>query len=84
MLQHPELSETRVELGRGDVLLLYTDGLTEAAPPGWTDAQLRERAGALPKGDLDDLLAALEAAAVSDADDRPRDDIALLALRAAS
>ena len=81
--EHPELTETRVELGLGDVLLLYTDGLTEAAPPGWTDAQLRERVGALPKDDLDGLLAALEAAAVAAAGDRPRDDIALLALRAA-
>ena len=54
--EHPELTETRVELGLGDVLLLYTDGLTEAAPPGWTDAQLRERVGALPKDDLDELL----------------------------
>ena len=31
--EHPELTETRVELGLGDVLLLYTDGLTEAVPP---------------------------------------------------
>jgi hypothetical protein len=63
--------------------LLYTDGLTEAAPPGWTVPQLYDRLRDRPAQDLDALLAYLEALAVSEAEGRPRDDIALLALRAA-
>jgi PAS domain S-box-containing protein len=83
-VERPELVETRIELEPGDVLLLYTDGLTEVAPPGWTDAQLRDRLRSCPMVDLDALLAHLEALAVSEAGDDPHDDIALLALRAAS
>ena len=82
-VEHPELTETRVELEPGDILLLYTDGLTEAAPPGWTDAELRDRLRACTRDDLAVLLAELEAAAVATAAGHPRDDIALLALRAA-
>jgi serine phosphatase RsbU (regulator of sigma subunit) len=75
------LIETRVDLGLGDILLLYTDGLTEESPPGWTDAQLHDRVRTCPTDDLDALLAELESLAVSEAAGRPRDDIALLALR---
>ncbi len=82
-VEHPELIETRVELEPGDILLLYTDGLTEAEPPGWTDAGLRDRLRTCTRDDLAALLAQLEAAAVAAAAGNPRDDIALLALRAA-
>jgi phosphoserine phosphatase RsbU/P len=74
---------SRVELEPGDILLLYTDGLTEAAPPGWTESQLHDRLRACPTDDLDALLAHLEALVISEAEGRPRDDIAMLALRAA-
>jgi PAS domain S-box-containing protein len=82
-VEQPELTETRVELEPGDILLLYTDGLTEAAPPGWTDAELDDRLRACTRDDLATLLAQLEAAAVAAAEGNPRDDIALLALRPA-
>jgi PAS domain S-box-containing protein len=82
-VEHPELTETRVELEPGEILLLYTDGLTEAAPPGWTESQLHDRLRACPTDDLDALLAHLEALVISEAEGRPRDDIAMLALRAA-
>jgi PAS domain S-box-containing protein len=74
--------ETSITLTREQTLLLFTDGLTEAAAPrGWSDAQLRERIAACPTDDLDAMLASLEASAIADADGHPRDDIALLALR---
>ena len=82
-VEHPELTETRIELELGDILLLHTDGLTESTPPGWTVAQLHDRLRACPTDDLDALLAYLEALAVTEAEGPPRDDIALLALRAA-
>jgi serine phosphatase RsbU (regulator of sigma subunit) len=71
-----------VELGREGTLVLYTDGLTEAAPPRWSRAQLHDWLRAGPRDDLDALLEHLEGLAVREAEGRPRDDIAMLALRA--
>jgi serine phosphatase RsbU (regulator of sigma subunit) len=77
-------TETRVALAPGETLLLYTDGLTEAAaPPGWSTDELIERLQAHRSETLQDLLARLESEAISEADGHPRDDIALLAVRRA-
>lgn len=78
----PDLSEIPVRFAVGDTMLLYTDGLTDAAPPRSGHAELLHwlRSGA--SDDLDALLARLETRALKTADGRPRDDIALLALRA--
>jgi PAS domain S-box-containing protein len=75
-------AETRLTLAAGEILLLYTDGLTDAAaPPGWTEAQLERRLRECPRAELDGLLERLEAMAIEEARGHPRDDIALLALR---
>lgn len=79
-----KFAERRITMQEGEVLVLYTDGLTEAAaPPGWSEEQLERRllAAAAVDNDLDGLLAHLEAGAIDDAGGHPRDDIALLALR---
>jgi PAS domain S-box-containing protein len=80
-----EFAETHLTLQQGEILVLYTDGLTEAAaPPGWSEQQLEQRllaAATAADHDLDGLLARLEAGAIDDAHGHPRDDIALLALR---
>ena len=81
-VEDPELTEVAVELGREGTLVLYTDGLTEAAPPRWSRAQLHDWLRAGPRDDLDALLEHLEGLAVREAEGRPRDDIAMLALRA--
>ncbi len=77
-----DLTESRLEIRPDDVLLLYTDGLTDAASPGWSDAQLHAEIRASADRDLDRLLAGLESRVVAAAGGSPRDDIALLALRA--
>jgi PAS domain S-box-containing protein len=77
----PALRETPVTLEHGEILVLHTDGLTDAAPPRWSDEELHRQLREAPAGQLEGLLAYLEALAVDSAGGRPRDDIALLALR---
>lgn len=82
---HPlKLRERETDLAPGDTLLLYTDGVTEA---GRSSGQLGEQglidlctAGS-PHHTLQSLLQRIEHAALQHAGGRPRDDIALLALR---
>jgi PAS domain S-box-containing protein len=78
----PAFHATELLLDRGDVLLLYTDGVTEAGSR--TDpfgehgliALLRTLAGAEPQ----DVVDAVEQAVVDAQEGQPRDDVALLAL----
>ncbi len=77
------LEECEADLAPGETLLLYTDGVTEA---GRSRGQLGEE-GLLElcaqRSDraLGELLKSIEATALEHAGGRPRDDIALLALR---
>jgi serine phosphatase RsbU (regulator of sigma subunit) len=76
------LADAAATIGRGDAILLYTDGVTEAGPRDATIGQsglsalLRRVAGASPHGIVD----AVEAAVVGAQVGEPRDDVALLAL----
>ncbi|HEX2102187.1 MAG TPA: SpoIIE family protein phosphatase [Solirubrobacteraceae bacterium] len=78
----PAFHETELALDRGDVLLLYTDGVTEAGPRGRPFGErglvdlLAKLAGAEPQ----DVVDAVEAAVVDAQEGQPRDDVALLAL----
>jgi serine phosphatase RsbU (regulator of sigma subunit) len=82
MLAEPRIHDAAFDLGVGDVLLLYTDGVTEAGPRGapvgveGLRALLAGLAGRAPQGIVD----AVEAAAVAAQTGEPRDDVALLAL----
>ncbi len=80
-VRQPMLTDTSLALLAGDILVLYTDGLTEARPPGWTSDEVMERLSHCPSGDLAEMLTSLETAAVDATGEPPRDDIALLALR---
>ena len=79
--------EDSTVLAPGDALMLFTDGLTEAGAPRrlWSpddvDTAL-EQARAAAGGSVQRLVEQLAAAALGDVDADPRDDVALLALRA--
>ncbi len=82
LLAEPSFTATEHRLGPGDVLLLYTDGVTEAGdrtrPFG--DAGLAELLATLAGEPPDVVVDAVEQAVVDAQEGEPRDDIALLAL----
>jgi serine phosphatase RsbU (regulator of sigma subunit) len=77
----PRLHEVDVELRRGDTVLLYTDGVTEAGPAGDEigDEGLAQILAGLRGLSPDQIVDAVEQAAVEAQDGKPRDDIALVA-----
>lgn len=79
----PELSEWTVDLGPGDTLVLYTDGVTEARLEGRLFGEERlhdllSGCGALPAAEV---VARVERAVLEFQKHSPADDIAVLALR---
>jgi PAS domain S-box-containing protein len=77
----PDLREVDVALGSGDTVLLYTDGVTEAGPAGseiGEDGLVRLLAG-MGGMSPEEIVDAVEQAAVAIQDGQPRDDIALVA-----
>jgi PAS domain S-box-containing protein len=82
VVAEPQFRETDVTLGDSDVLLLYTDGVTEAGPRvrQFGDDGFRELLATLAGESPERVVDAVEAAVVTIQDGRPRDDIALLAL----
>jgi serine phosphatase RsbU (regulator of sigma subunit) len=86
LVDDPNLSDARTELGPGDAVLLYTDGVTEADAPRrvWTQEELgavvAEAAGATAQ----ELVDHVANAALSGLTAPPRDDVAILALRLTS
>ena len=83
IIEQPELPEVQLELGPGDLLAFYTDGVSEAAAPRrlLSEAELAalvvERAADGPRAVVEHL----EATAVALAGGNPRDDIACLAVQ---
>ncbi len=76
------VNEASVELRYGQTLLLYTDGVPEAARARAGVTLAPEELSARVHGlALQDMLQAIETAAVESADGKPQDDIALLGLR---
>jgi hypothetical protein len=78
VLEHVKLADRSTRLAPGDALILYTDGLTEAAAPAvWTpeqlDAVVAGACGRSAQGIVDHLAGAVEGPL--------RDDLALLAVR---
>lgn len=83
MLDTPHLGQTTTVLGPGDVVVLYTDGVTEARnQSGFFDDErliaLIAGAGGLPARDI---ASRLLAAALDFQHGEPRDDIAIVVLR---
>jgi serine phosphatase RsbU (regulator of sigma subunit) len=85
LVERPELHDRAGDLHAGDTIVLYTDGLTEAGAPAnlWGPEELaqvlRGAAGGTPQEIVDHALRQALGAAPA-----PRDDIAVVALRALS
>jgi serine phosphatase RsbU (regulator of sigma subunit) len=81
----PALADVVIELAPGDLIVLYTDGVTEVRRGrkeifGHRDlAELLERCARLP---ADVLAQSIQDAVLAAADGRPRDDIAILVIGA--
>jgi PAS domain S-box-containing protein len=84
MVASPDLQDRTAELRGGDTLVLYTDGLTEAGAPArvWAPEELEATARTVAGGSAAATVDHLITAAV-DSVPQPRDDVAVLALRAA-
>jgi len=83
VLPDVSLSDTAVQLGSGDLMVLYTDGVTEARGPDGmfgTDELVRVLASCAGL-DAKSVAARIESAALEIQEGNPRDDIAILVVR---
>jgi phosphoserine phosphatase RsbU/P len=78
----PAFHETGVVLGRGDVMLLYTDGVTDCGPPDRRFGLdgLQALLATLSGLDPDEVVDSIDQAVLAAQHGLPRDDIALVAL----
>jgi serine phosphatase RsbU (regulator of sigma subunit) len=79
----PDLTDQRVQLGPGDAVVLYTDGVTDSAAPAriWTASTLAAEIGSPVGLDADEIAERVMRAALSSTGEDPRDDIAILVLK---
>jgi serine phosphatase RsbU (regulator of sigma subunit) len=85
LFSEPDLVDQEVVLREGDLIVFYTDGVTEARNGGSTEefgesrlrSLLSELAGSRPAV----VAASVEAAALAHQGDEPGDDMAVLVLR---
>ncbi len=79
----PALNNSSVALGPGDAIVLYTDGVTDAAAPGrvWTAAELAAAVGPPAGLRADDIADRMLGAVLDATAGEPRDDIAIIVLR---
>jgi PAS domain S-box-containing protein len=79
----PRLELATVDLGPGDALVLYTDGVTDAHAPEriWTAEELGEELGRMAGLDADGIAAGVVDLALGQDAAEPRDDIAVLVVK---
>jgi phosphoserine phosphatase RsbU/P len=79
----PELSDASVELGPGDALMLYTDGLTDAYAPDRVipPAELLRALESCSGRSAEGIAAGIQDALLDGGPRRPRDDIVVVVLR---
>jgi serine phosphatase RsbU (regulator of sigma subunit) len=82
----PTLHDSSLELSRGDTLVLYTDGITEAGAPHrlMGPDELASVIDGCATSEPDGVAACLEQAAVDASDGDPHDDIAIVVLHVAA
>jgi GAF domain-containing protein len=82
-IPHVKLEDRTTRLTRGDALIFFTDGLTEAGAPErvWSPAQLDAAVASARRQPARGIVDHLTRAALGDASAPVRDDFALLALR---
>ncbi len=85
IVHDPELHDVTVQLGDGDSLVLYTDGVTEAGAPEHMlgPGELAAILAGCESTDAGDLAECLERAAVDAGGGEPQDDIAIVVARVA-
>ena len=83
LVDDPRLTDVQTVLAPGETILLYTDGVTEAAAPErvWEPADLAEVAAGADGDGAQSLVDHVAHVALSGLASRPRDDVAMLALR---
>ncbi|MEA2133296.1 MAG: hypothetical protein QOC68_1205 [Solirubrobacteraceae bacterium] len=83
LVDDPSLSDAQTELGPGDAVLLYTDGVTEADAPRrvWTPEELEAVVAGAAGATAQELVDRVAEAALSGLTAPPRDDVAMLAVR---
>ncbi|CAA9521411.1 MAG: Serine phosphatase RsbU, regulator of sigma subunit [uncultured Solirubrobacteraceae bacterium] len=83
-LRTPEFGEREITLEPGDLLLLFTDGVTEIRgdDPDLGERALAEVLAQMRGASADEIVAAVQHKAVDLQAGEPRDDIALLAVKA--
>jgi len=88
LFEHPHLTAVRTELAPGDVLVAYTDGVTEARRADPTqglalfgDEKLRELVANAVGLDASEIAARIESAAVEFSGGQLHDDIAVVVVR---
>lgn len=85
VFEDPKLAEQSFRLNPGDALVFFTDGVTEArAPDGdfFGEERLVALLGSLASLDAETVAGRVELAVLDFQDNHPRDDVAVLVLRA--
>ena len=83
IVDDPEISEQRIVLAPGDALVLYTDGVTDTtAADRTTGGRLEAFLATCAGSGASEIAEAVERDAVSSQDGPPRDDVAVVVVRA--
>jgi serine phosphatase RsbU (regulator of sigma subunit) len=84
LVRDPRLEDEQADLEPGDALVLFTDGITEARAPERViePEELNRALGAMPADSSQRIVERLAALAMGSEGTPPRDDVAVLALRA--